>query len=157
MLAELRVERVALGRLTMHCVALLQRRVGLVEQAPEVPQAGALGQAVLMATAARAALTHPALLRVRVVVDFWEQVEIVLVLLPLEQEVAVLVVRAALHFQAQLFQLAAQAAHRVVVQAQLAVLMAQEVLAAAPVGGWAGALRVAELSCLVLLLDLAVL
>ena len=116
MLAELRVERVALGRLTMHCVALLQRQVGLVEQAPEVPQAVALGQAVLMATAAQAALTHPAMLRVRVVVDFWEQVEIVLVLLLVQEEVAVLAVKGVLRLEAQIGRVAAQEVRRVVFQ-----------------------------------------
>ena len=64
------MEQAVQVRLPMHCVALLQRQVGRVDQALEVPQAVVLEQVVLMVTAALAVITHPALPRVRVGVDF---------------------------------------------------------------------------------------
>jgi hypothetical protein len=96
MLVEVRVEQVALGRLIVHCAALLQRQVGRVEHLLELVVLVAVERVVLMVTVAEAAITHPALPLPRVGVGFWGQVEIVQVLLKLGQEVAVLAVRAAL-------------------------------------------------------------
>ena len=53
----------------------------------------------------------------------------------------------------QIFRLAAQELRQRAVQAPSTVLMAQEVRGVARGEGWARAPRVAELSCLVLLLD----
>jgi hypothetical protein len=92
---EVLVEQAVPERLRMHCVALLQHQVGRAGQAVH-NQPGAVEQAVPMVTVAQAAVTHPAPPRARVGADFWGQVEIVLILLPLEREVAVLAVRAAL-------------------------------------------------------------
>ena len=90
------VAQAVLERLQMHFAALLQHQVGQVEHPQVHRHRAAAARAVPMVTVAEAAITHPALPRVRVEVGFWGQVEIVLVLLPLEREVAVLVVRAAL-------------------------------------------------------------
>jgi hypothetical protein len=154
---EGRVEQAVPERLQADFAALLQRQVGRVDQALEVPQVAVLEQVVLMVTVAQAAITHPALPRARVGVGFWGQVEIVLILLPLEREVAVLAVRAALCLQAQLFVVAARAVHRAVLQAIPAVVLAREVRAGVRAVGWAQRRRAAELFCMLPLREAMVL
>jgi hypothetical protein len=81
------------------------------------------------------------------------RVEIVLVLLLVQEEVVVLAVKGVLRLEAQIGRVAAQEVPRVVFQSLAPLVMALEVREVARVVEWAGALRVAELSCLVLLLD----
>jgi hypothetical protein len=80
-------------------------------------------------------------------------VEIVLVLLLVQEEVAVLAVKGVLRLEAQIGRVGAQEVPRVVFQSLVPLVIALEVREVARGEGWAGALRVAELSCLVLLLD----